>query len=140
MSAIVTIVGRIGRDVVIRYTPKNTAVANIAIAADYGYGENKGTQWWDISLFGNQATSLEPYLKKGAVLQITAKDPHISEYEHHGEKGTKLTAIAIDVSFVPKQSEQTENKPAPKPQPKPAPSGGDLADDIPFMRLSSKIY
>lgn len=135
MSAIVTIVGRIGRDVVIRYTPKNIAVANIAIAADYGYGESKGTQWWDISLFGNQATSLEPYLKKGAVFQVTAKDPRISEYEHNGEARTKLTAVAIDVTFVPKPAANDEQKPAPAPAPKPtrqtAPSG-ELTDDIPF--------
>ena len=86
MSAIVTIVGRIGRDVVIRYTPKNTAVANIAIAADYGYGDKKGTQWWDISLFGNQATSLEPYLKKA---QCYKSPPKTHAYPSTNTTGKK---------------------------------------------------
>ena len=133
MSAIVTIVGRLGRDVVLRHTPQNTAVANIAIATDFQNSKReKVTQWWDLSLFGKQAESLEQWLKKGSVFQVSAKDVHISTYAgNDGVERSKLTGVVVDISFVPKQSETpAEQKQAPRQSNKN--NGDDLASDIPF--------
>lgn len=127
MSAIVNIVGRIGRDVEVRYTPQNTAVANIAIATDAGYKDNKQTQWWDVSLFGKQAESLAQYLTKGATVQITAKDVLYKTFEKRdGTTGGKLTAVALDVAFIQRAP---DTEPKPKPAPRPA---DDMEDAIPF--------
>ena len=40
-----TATGRLGRDVEVRTTQSGTTVANLAIAVDAGYGDNKKTQW-----------------------------------------------------------------------------------------------
>ena len=132
MSAIVNMVGRLGRDTEVRYTPQNLAVANIAVATDVGYGDKKQTQWWELSIFGKQAESLEAYLKKGSVFQITAKDVLYKTFEKKdGTTGGKLTAIVVDVAFVPKQND-APSEPKPAPQPKRESHGDGLDSDIPF--------
>ena len=76
MSATTVITGRLGRDAVLR-DAGSTKVINLALAVNYGYGEKKGTQWYDIAVFGKQAESLVQWAVKGSIWCVSVKDLHI---------------------------------------------------------------
>jgi len=124
MSATTVITGRLGRDAVLR-DAGSTKVINLALAVNYGYGQKKGTQWYDIAVFGKQAESLVQYAVKGSIWCVSVKDLHIEPAK--GEYQAKLVGVALDVNFAPQQ--KSNDDPAPKPAPRPA---DDMEDDIPF--------
>ena len=76
MSATTVITGRLGRDAVLR-DAGSTKVINLALAVNYGYGEKKGTQWYDIAVFGKQAEALVQWAVKGSIWCVSVKDLHI---------------------------------------------------------------
>ena len=126
MSATTVITGRLGRDAVLR-DAGSTKVINLALAVNYGYGEKKGTQWYDIAVFGKQAEALVQYAVKGSIWCVSVKDLHIEPAK--GEYQAKLVGVALDVNFAPQQKNNDE--PAPKPKQKAQPVD-DLESDIPF--------
>ena len=127
MSATTVITGRLGRDAVLR-DAGSTKVINLALAVNYGYGEKKGTQWYDIAVFGKQAESLVQWAVKGSVWCVSVKDLHIEPAK--GEYPAKLVGVALDVNFAPQQ--KSNDEPAPKPKQKVQQVDDDLNSDVPF--------
>lgn len=127
MSATTVITGRLGRDAVLR-DAGSTKVINLALAVNYGYGDKKGTQWYDIAVFGKQAESLVQWAVKGSVWCVSVKDLHIEPAK--GEYQAKLVGVALDVNFAPQQ--KSNDDPAPKPKQKTQPVDDDLNYDVPF--------
>ena len=73
----VILVGNLGRDPEVRYTPGGAAIANISIATtsqwkDKGTGEQREeTEWHRVVIFNkNLADVAEKYLKKGAKVYV----------------------------------------------------------------------
>ena len=127
MSATTVITGRLGRDAVLR-DAGSTKVINLALAVNYGYGDKKGTQWYDIAVFGKQAEALVQYAVKGSIWCVSVKDLHIEPAK--GEYQAKLVGVALDVNFAPQQKSNAE--PAPKPKQQAQPVDDDLNYDVPF--------
>ena len=127
MSATTVLTGRLGRDAVLR-DAGSTKVINLALAVNYGYGQKKGTQWYDIAVFGKQAESLVQYAVKGSIWCVSVKDLHIEPAK--GEYQAKLVGVALDVNFAPQQ--KSNDDPAPKPKQKTQPVDDDLNSDVPF--------
>ena len=126
MSATTVITGRLGRDAVLRQAG-STNVINLALAVNYGYGDKKGTQWYDIAVFGKQAEALVQYAVKGSIWCVSVKDLHIEPAK--GEYQAKFVGVALDVNFAPQQKSNAE--PAPKPKQQAQPVDDDF-DSIPF--------
>lgn len=141
-----TDIGRIGRDTEVRFTPGGDAVANLAIACEYGRKGQDGkrpTQWVDATLWGKQAEAMAPYLVKGQQVHFTIDDAHIETYKKSdGTDGVKLTGKVIIIKFAgspPDAQQQAQRK---APQQRQAPQQGpvqtkpvqdaDSFDDIPF--------
>ena len=127
MSATTVITGRLGRDAVLR-DAGSTKVINLALAVNYGYGDKKGTQWYDIAVFGKQAESLVQWAVKGSIWCVSVKDLHIEPAK--GEYQAKLVGVALEVNFAPQQ--KSNDDPAPKPKQKVQPVDDDLNYDVPF--------
>ena len=127
MSATTVITGRLGRDAVLRQAG-STTVINLALAVNYGYGDKKGTQWYDIAVFGKQAEALVQWAVKGSIWCVSVKDLHIEPAK--GEYQAKLVGVALDVNFAPQQ--KSNDDPAPKPKQKAQPVDDDLNSDVPF--------
>jgi single-strand DNA-binding protein len=147
---------RLGKDAEIRFTPDGVAVANLALAFNYGKKGADGkraTQWVDASFWGERAQKLEQYLVKGQLVEVHLVDPHIETYTlRDGASGTKMVAMVNHLEFAgsaPQQSgqqapahgqgqqrnsyaDQKGSGNAPRPAPKPAPNFSDMDDDIPF--------
>ena len=74
----IILVGHIGRDPEIRYTPDNRAVANISLATTEFMTKPNGeredrTQWHNIVAWGKLAEFGEKYLKKGMQIMVEGK-------------------------------------------------------------------
>ncbi len=69
------IVGRLGRDPEMRYTPNGQSVTSMSVASDRAYTDANGqtvkeTVWFRVSVWGKQAESVNTYLKKGSMVLI----------------------------------------------------------------------
>ena len=71
----VILVGNLGRDPEVRYTPTGTAVANFTMATtdrwtDPGGEKKERTEWHRIVVWGKQAEIAGEYLKKGRQVYV----------------------------------------------------------------------
>jgi single-strand DNA-binding protein len=74
----IIIVGNLGRDPEMRYTPSGQAVTNFSIATNRQYtgsnGESiKETIWFRVSAWGKQAEVCNQYLKKGSKVLVEGR-------------------------------------------------------------------
>ena len=74
----VILVGNLGRDVELRYTPGGAAVATLSLATAEVWNDKSGerqerTEWHRIILWGKQAESLQEYLKKGKQIYVEGR-------------------------------------------------------------------
>ena len=75
----VILVGNLGRDAELRFTPGGAAVANFSIATtetwtDKNSGERREqTEWHRVVLWGKQAETLNEYLKKGRQIYVEGR-------------------------------------------------------------------
>ena len=72
------IIGHLGRDPEVRYTPDGTAVANLAVATNETWKDGQGqrqerTEWHRVVLFARTAEVAGEYLKKGALVYIEGR-------------------------------------------------------------------
>jgi single-strand DNA-binding protein len=74
----VILVGNLGRDAELRYTPGGAAVATLNLATtevwnDKGGQRQEKTEWHRIVLWGKQAESLQEYLTKGKQIYVEGR-------------------------------------------------------------------
>jgi len=131
-----TIVGRLGRDAEARQTANGTAITQLSVAADVGFGERKTTLWRNVTVFGKSAEFCAN-LKKKETVAVTGR-LEIDKWtdRQSGEEKQKEVLIAMIVQRISPPIEQDGNSPQP-----PAPKAGagpqlqqdtEPEDDIPF--------
>lgn len=130
----ISVSGILGKDSEKRFLSNNDPVLNFSVADSQG--RDKPTIWWNCSLFGKRAESLEQYLKKGTNVTVIG---NVSMREYTDNAGVKKQAYDVRVVDIAlqggKQQEQapaTAPAPAPKRSGKPKPDFSDMDDDIPF--------
>lgn len=103
----VYLMGRLTRDPDLRYTPKGTAVADIAMAINrYRSGGDGGdrteeTTFVDVTLWGKQAETANQYLSKGREVFIEGRLQLDSwEDKSSGQKRSKLKVVGESMQFV----------------------------------------
>lgn len=74
----VILVGRLGADPEVRYTPDGKGIANLRLATNESYKDKTGqfvdqTEWHKVSLFGRTAEIAAQYLKKGGLVYIEGR-------------------------------------------------------------------
>ncbi len=146
----VILVGNLGRDVELRYTPSGDAVGTLNLATTEVWNDKSGerqekTEWHRIVLWGKQAKSLQEYLLKGRQIYVEGKLQTRTWDDRDGKKRytTEVRADRVVLlgsrgagggggsrgDYQPEQQEQQE-QPAPAV---PAASVPELTDDdIPF--------
>lgn len=72
------IIGRLGQDVELKYTPSGKAVANISVATSESWKDQQGqkqerTTWHNIVIFGKLAEVAGQYLRKGSQAYFEGK-------------------------------------------------------------------
>ena len=144
----VIIVGNLGKDPEVRYTPNGDSVTNVTIATtdtwkDKGTGEKKeATEWHRVVFFGKLAEIAGQYLKKGRQVYVEGalRTRKWTDKEGHERYTTEIVANEMKMlgsregmsDAPPRESGggAAGNRPAAAPQP--ANSFNDFEDDIPF--------
>ena len=137
----VILIGRLGQDPEVRYTPDGTAVANFSIATseewkDKNSGEKRErTEWHRIVAWRRLGEICGEYLSKGRQVYIEGRIQTKSWEDKDGNKRYTTEIIASDVQFLGGRDSATAAGPsagapdtggqAPSPQ-------GPQDDDIPF--------
>ena len=148
----VTIIGNLGRDPEVRYTPDGASITNVTIATtdtwkDKATGEKKeATEWHRVVFFGKLAEIAGQYLKKGRQVYVEGALRTRKWTDKEGQerytteiRGDQMTMLGSRQGMgAPAggggggyDSEPTDYSPAPAKN-KPKPSFDDLGDDIPF--------
>jgi single-strand DNA-binding protein len=73
----ILVVGYLGRDPELRYTPAGTAVVSFSIATDRTYTKDeqevKEVTWFRVTAWGKQAETCNQYLAKGSQVLVEGK-------------------------------------------------------------------
>jgi single-strand DNA-binding protein len=146
----VILVGNLGRDPEVRYTPDGAAIANISIATTSKYKNKSGelveeTEWHRVTFFGRLAEIAGEYLKKGRSVYVEGRLKTRKYTDKDGVEKYATDIIANEMQMLgsregmggPRDDESygggaPANRPAAKPAGKPVPSMVEMDDDIPF--------
>jgi single-strand DNA-binding protein len=115
----IMIVGYLGRDPELRYTPQGTPVCDFSIATSERRKDKSGelqevTTWFRVSLFGRQAELASQYLTKGRQVYVEGQLSQREWTDKDGGTRTSLEVRGSDVQFLSpaSDSEQTQPQPA----------------------------
>ena len=86
----VLLIGNLGKDPELKYTPKGTAVCKFSLAANEPYKDDNGnwverTEWVNVTAWRKLAETCGQYLKKGSKIYVEGK-LSTSSYEKDGVK------------------------------------------------------
>jgi single-strand DNA-binding protein len=138
----VILVGNLGRDAELRYTPGGAAVAKFSLATterwtDKSGGQQERTEWHNIDIWGKQAETLTEYLRKGKQVYVEGRlqTDEYTDKEGVKRKSTKIRGDRIVLlgggsgrgAAIPRGEEMGAHPPAPEPASEPL-----TDDDIPF--------
>lgn len=138
-----TIVGNVGKDAEMRYTPSGQAVTSFSVATNRQYTASSGEQvkettWFRVSAWGKTAEVCNTYVKKGMKVLVEGRltadkntgGPRIWT-KQDGSAGASFEVTANTVRFLSSRSESGEGGPVA--------GGGEMGmaelpseDDIPF--------
>lgn len=105
----VTLVGRLGKDLELKYTPSGVAVATGSIAVNRPFKNQQGAQevdWINIVIWRKPAENAAKFLKKGSLMGITGRI-QVRHYENDERKRVYITEVVADnVQFLePRKSD-----------------------------------
>ena len=128
------LVGYLGRDPELRYTPDGTPVCNFSVATTERRKDKSGefqdqTTWFRVSLFGRQAEVASQYLSKGRQVYVEGTLTQREYTDRDGNARTSLDVRGSDIQFIGPAGEggggSAESHAAPSREP-------ISDDDIPF--------
>jgi len=137
----VILIGNLGRDPEIRYTPGGQAVANFTLATSESFNNREGkreerTEWHRIVVWGKTAENCAQYLSKGRTVYVEGRLQTREWEDKEGQKRRTTEVVAQTVQFLggPRgsgggQAAGREGGGYEGPSEDPAPPAGD---DIPF--------
>lgn len=101
----ITIVGNLGKDPELRYTPQGNAVCSFSVATNEKRRDKGGdlqdvTTWFRITLWGKQAENASKYLTKGSPVYIEGR-LRVDEWnDRDGKSRYTLDVHATDMQFI----------------------------------------
>ncbi len=146
----VILLGNLTRDVELKHTPSNQAVANIGLAMNRQYKTRDGEQreettFVDCEAWGRQAEVMAQYLSKGRPVFIQGRLKLDTWQDQQGQNRSKLKVVVENFQFVggrdgggggASQGGGGGNRQEFQPSPSPSGGGGGHTpvpdDDIPF--------
>jgi single-strand DNA-binding protein len=107
----VILVGNLGRDPELRYTPQGTPVCSFTMATNERRKDKTGemqdqTTWFRVTLWGRQAETAAQYLTKGRPVYIEGR-LRVEEWtDRDGKPRHTLEVSATDLQFIGGKSEE----------------------------------
>lgn len=108
----VIILGRLGKDVELKYTTKNHSVANFSVATSEKWKDkqsgqmNEKTEWHRVVVWGAQGENCANFLRKGSQVYIEGRLETRSWENKNGEKRFTTEVIANNIQFLDAKEEK----------------------------------
>src|SRR3989338_1068547 len=116
----VILIGRLGQNPEVRYTPSGAAVANFSVATNENWTDKSGqkqerTEWHRVVVWGKLAELCGQYLAKGRQVYLEGRLQTRSWDDKEGVKRYTTEIVAQTVQFLGGPREKGENKEFSKP-------------------------
>jgi len=146
----VILIGRLGRDPEVKYTPSGAPVAKFSLATDEVFKDRSGeqqkrTEWHNIVAWNKLAEICGEYLTKGKQVYIEGSIRSRQWEDQAGNKRTGYDIVARDMRMLGSKADAdrvptaaaaappAERAPAEKtPAPEPPPESEITDEDVPF--------
>jgi len=151
----VILVGNLGRDPEIRYSPDGTAICNVSLATTSGWKDkNSGerreeTEWHRLVFFNRLAEIAGQYLRKGSSVYVEGRLRTRKWQDKESGQDRYTTEITVDqmqmlggrdsasdahagTEYGGARREPARERPAPAAQAPAAVNLSDMDDDVPF--------
>ena len=101
----IIVIGNVGRDPEMRYTPSGQAVTSFSIASNRRYrtadGEQRDeTEWFNVSAFGRLSEICNQYLTRGRQVYVEGRLRGRSYTDRDGQPRYSLEITANEVQFL----------------------------------------
>ena len=134
------LLGRLGKDPELRYTPSGRAVASFSLATNRRWTgqdgqKNESTTWHNVVAWGKQAEVMKEYLHKGQDVYVEGRIDNRSYDKKDGSGRAYISeVVAESFQFVGARGETAGGgAPGPEPASDTPPAGGSSDDDdLPF--------
>ena len=134
MYQTIILIGNLGKDPEMRFTPSGQPVTTLSVATNRRYNNTNGqpvkeTTWFRITVWGKQAEACNQHLHKGSRVLVEGRltpdpetgGPHI--WENNGKYGASFEVTASTVRFVSSREDTDESE---------TPMNTSNESDIPF--------
>ena len=141
----VILIGNLGADPEVRYTPDGVPVANFSLATSESWNDRTSgekqerTEWHRLVLWRKLAEIAGQYLKKGSKIYVEGKLQTRSWDDQSGQKRYATEVVVNDMQMLDSRNDGSgggaaSRDPGPATQPEygPPPGGGNEDDDLPF--------
>jgi len=114
---ICVLIGRVGTEPDMRYTPNGTPVTRLRLGVDSpprGDSKERQTDWLTVICYGRQAEVVAQYLDKGRLVAVVGR---VSSRQFEGRDGQRrevVEIIAQRVEFLGGRGEGARQRPAPE--------------------------
>ena len=105
MNNLLILIGRITKDLELRYTKENKAVLEVPIAVNNGEND---TTFINVSVFGKVAENTAKYCSKGSLLGIRAIVKNHNWEDKEGKKHYDYSFIASQITFLSTNNKSVE--------------------------------
>jgi single-strand DNA-binding protein len=109
------LIGNLGRDPEMRYTPEGNPMSNFSMATSRKYGDKDETTWFRVTVFGKQAENCYQYLRKGSKVLVEGRlysdsngNPNVFQRKD-GSYGSSYEVTAENIRFLSPRSEDTSS-------------------------------
>jgi single-strand DNA-binding protein len=102
----ITIVGNVGRDPELRFTPQGVAVCDFSVAVNRRFGGQNGaepreeTTWFKVTCWRNLAETVSKYVRKGKQILVVGEIAASAYTDKSGQPAASLELTAQTVKFL----------------------------------------
>jgi single-strand DNA-binding protein len=99
------IIGNLGRDPEMRYTPGGRAVATYTVACSRAWNNSEGerheeTEWFNVVAWGKLAETCKQYLIKGSLVYVEGRLQTRSWDDNDGKKHSRTELVANEMIIL----------------------------------------
>lgn len=135
----VMIIGHLGRDPEMRYTPSGKPVTTFTVAVSRSWNSGDGerhteTEWFNIVAWGNLAETCKQYLTKGQLVYIEGRLQTRKWEDKEGQKHSSVEVVANEMTMLSERRDSNHNNEAgaAAPSEESAPPANNNEGDFPF--------
>jgi single-strand DNA-binding protein len=132
----VQIIGHLGKDPEMRYTPSGRPVTTFSVAVSRSWSSADGerhaeTEWFNVVAWGNLAETCKQYLAKGKRVYIEGRLQTRRWDDKEGQKHSSVEIVASEMLMLDDRRDSTNNH-AQEADAASADSGPVAEDEFPF--------